>query len=453
MTSPRRFVPRRFGAALLSLALIAIGSAPAGARVFDPKTFTLENGLQVVVIENHRAPVVTHMVWYRAGSADEARGKTGIAHFLEHLMFKGTKSAPVGYFSDQIARRGGNENAFTTIDYTAYHQTVAVEHLPEMMRLEADRMVNLVLSDDVVLPERDVILEERRQRIDNDPGSKLQEMMRATLFLNHTYRNPTIGWENEIRRLTTEDALDWYRTWYAPNNAIVVISGDVTVDQVRPLAEKYYGAIPAREVPVRARPEEPAQFAPRRVSLASPQVQLPTWQRHYQAPSYRKGDTRHAYALDLLAEILGGGTSSRLYRALVVDSKVATSAGSAYTSENLDYGVFAIYGTAQAGGELPALEQAFEAEIARLLRDGVTAEEVARAKATMRADTVMARDSLFGPARIVGQALATGGTIEDVESWPDRIDAVTVEQVNEAARALFNPNLSVTALLMPEAAN
>jgi zinc protease len=444
---------RRAGLALLFVLSVGAVAAPAWAKVFDPKTFTLSNGLQVVIIENHRAPVVTHMVWYRAGSADEKRGKTGLAHFLEHLMFKGTKNHPVGYFSEEVARRGGNENAFTTIDYTAYHQTVAVEHLAEMMELEADRMANLVLTDDVVLPERDVILEERRQRIDNDPGAQLQEMMRAVLFLNHPYRNPTIGWANEMAQLTTDDALDWYRTWYAPNNAIVVISGDVTVDQVRPLAEKYYGVIPARPLPDRARPDEPAQFAPRRVVLRSPRVQLATWQRHYQAPSYRKGDTKYAYALDLLSHILGGGTSSRLYRALVVDSKVATSAGCAYTSENLDYGIFALYGSAQAGGDLDALERAFEAEIARLLKDGVSEDEIIRAKAQLRADTVIARDSLSGPARIVGQSLATGATIEEIESWPDRIDAVTVEQVNEAARALFQPNYSVTAILLPEGDN
>src|SRR5215813_12750674 len=254
----------------LSLRLVAVlaavatlASLSAQAAVFSPSTITLANGLQVVVIENHRAPVVTHMVWYRVGAADEVPGKTGIAHFLEHLMFKGTKTVPPEGFSEIVARLGGNENAFTTADYTAYFQSVAVEHLEEMMKLEADRMVNLVLTDDVVLPERDVILEERRQRIDNDPGAQLMEMARAVLFLNHPYRMPTIGWENEMRGLTTADALAWHTKWYEPGNAIVVISGDVTMDQVRPLAEKYYGALPATVVPARARPDEPAQFAPR----------------------------------------------------------------------------------------------------------------------------------------------------------------------------------------------
>src|SRR5882724_8845751 len=206
----------RLGAVVIAglFTLASLGGARAG--VFNPSTITLANGLQVVVIENHRAPVVTHMVWYRVGAADEVPGKTGIAHFHEHLMFKGTKTVPPGAFSEMVARLGGNENAFTTEDYTAYFQSVAVKHLETMMKLEADRMVNLVLTDDVVLPERDVILEERRQRVDNDPGSQLMEMARAALFLNHPYRMPTIGWEKEMRGLTTADAIAWHQEWYAP---------------------------------------------------------------------------------------------------------------------------------------------------------------------------------------------------------------------------------------------
>src|SRR5882672_10047319 len=318
-------------AALLAAAVVALASLSAArAAVFNPSTITLANGLQVVVIENHRAPVVTHMVWYRVGAADEARGKTGIAHFLEHLMFKGTKTVPPRAFSEIVARLGGSENAFTTEDYTAYFQSVSVDHLEEMMKLEADRMVNLVLTDDVVLPERDVILEERRQRIDNDAGSQLMEMARAALFLNLPLHTPTIGWETEMRGLTTADAIAWHQKWYEPGNAIVVISGDVTMDQVRPLAEKYYGAVPATAVPARARPDEPAQFAPRRVTKEDPRVQLASWSRLYQAPSYHRGAKEHAYALEVLAELLGGGTSSRLYRSLVVEQKLATSAGSNY---------------------------------------------------------------------------------------------------------------------------
>jgi len=439
-------------AALVAVAVVAFaGMSAARATVFNPSTITLANGLQVVVIENHRAPVVTHMVWYRVGAADEVPGKTGIAHFLEHLMFKGTKTVPPSGFSQIVARLGGSENAFTTEDYTAYFQSVAVEHLEEMMKLEADRMVNLVLTDDVVMPERDVILEERRQRIDNDPGSQMMEMARAALFLNHPYRMPTIGWENEMRGLTTADAIAWHQKWYQPSNAIVVISGDVTMDQVRPLAEKYYGVLPATVAPVRARPDEPAQFAPRRLTKEDPRVQLASWTRLYQAPSYHRGAKEHAYALEVLAELLGGGTSSRLYRSLVVEQKVATSAGSGYDGDNLDLSTFSLYASAQSGGGVDAIEPAMDAEIARLLKDGVTEDEVARAKKSLQAEAVKARDSLSGPARLVGAALATGSTIEDIEAWPDRIGAVTVADVNAAAKAVFDIDYSVTSILLPKA--
>ncbi len=431
--------------------MCALLPAPADAGVFNPSSVTLGNGLQVVVIENHRAPVVTHMVWYRAGAADEVPGKTGIAHFLEHLMFKGTKTVPPGGFSDMVARLGGSENAFTAQDFTAYFQSVAVDHLGEMMRLEADRMMNLVLTDAVVLPERDVILEERRQRVDNDPGSQLVEMMRAALFLNHPYRLPTIGWENEMRGLTTADAIAWHKKWYAPNNAVVVISGDVTMAQVRPLAEKHYGVLPAQPVPPRNRPEEPAQFAPRRLSLEDGRVQLASWSRLYQAPSYNRGAKEHAYALEVLAEIIGGGTSSRLYRSMVVEQKVATSAGAGYDADSVDLSVFSFYASAQPGGGVQTIEDAVEAEIARLLIDGVTEDEVDRAKASLQAEAVKARDSLSGPARIVGRVLASGGTIEDVESWPERIGAVTAADVQAAGRAVFDINYSVTGLLLPKA--
>jgi len=448
--TPRIPLMQCIRAALAAVLLACAAPQPAAAAVFDPSTVTLDNGLQVVVIENHRAPVVTHMVWYRAGAADEVPGKTGIAHFLEHLMFKGTKTMPPGAFSASVARLGGSENAFTTQDATAYFQSVAVEHLEEMMRLEADRMVNLVLTDDVVLPERDVILEERRQRIDNEPGSQLMEMMRASLFLNHPYRLPTIGWEHEMRGLTTADAIAWHKTWYAPNNAVVVISGDVTMAQVKPLAEKYYGVLSAQPMPARGRPQEPMQFAPRRVTLEDGRVQLASWTRLYQAPSYRVGATEHAYALEVLAEIVGGGTSSRLYRSLVVEQKVATSAGAGYNPDNLGPSIFNFYASAQSGGGVDDIERAVDAEIARLLAEGVTDEEVARAKKSLQAGSVKARDSLAAPARIVGRALVSGGSLEDVEAWPDRIGAVTAAAVTAAAKAVFDIDYSVTGILLPK---
>ena len=436
-------------AGLAAMLLVALPT-PAPAKVFSPESFTLENGLQVVVVENHRAPVVTQMVWYKVGAADEPLGKSGIAHFLEHLMFKGTTNTPVGEFSQLVARVGGNENAFTAQDYTAYFQTVAVEHLELVMRLEADRMANLVLDDSKVLPERDVILEERRQRTDNDPASQLAEQARAALFLNHPYRLPTIGWEHEMRGLTTEDAIDFYRRWYAPNNAALVIVGDVTADQVRPLAEKYYGVLPRREVPARVRLAEPPQVAPRQVTLESPQVDQPSWTRTYLAPSYHGGAKEHAYALEVLAQILGGGPTSRLYRHLTIDQGIATAVGVWYSPDAVDLGTFGVAASPQAGAEVPALAAAIDAELAAVLKDGVTEAELAAAKALLQADAVKARDSLSNPARTIGATLATGGTVEDVESWPDRIGAVTVDQVNAAARYVLKPESSVTSILLPK---
>jgi zinc protease len=422
----------------------------AESKVFDPQTFTLANGLQVVVVENHRAPVVTHMVWYKVGSADERSGHTGIAHFLEHLMFKGTKTEPPGAFSAEVARFGGDENAFTSSDYTAFFQSIAANHLEDVMRLEADRMANLVLTDKEVLPERDVILEERRQRIDNEPGSQLAEMMRAALFLNHPYRMPTIGWANEMRELTTADALDWYGHWYAPNNATLIIAGDVTAEQVRPLAEKYYGVIPKKDVPQRIRPQEPAQFAPRRVVMESSEVQQGQWSRQYQAPSYRLDPDKDAYALEVLAEVLGGSTTSRLYRRLVVDDRIAAGAGAYYDADNYDQSIFGVYAVPPPGDGPAKVESVVDEEIAHLLKDGVTEEEVAAAKKSMLSDAIKARDSSQAPARIIGAALSTGSTIEDIEAWPDRISAVTAAQVKTAAEHVLKINYSVTGILLPK---
>ena len=318
---------RRLGVLCSLAALVLTLGRPASARVFDPQSFTLENGLQVVVVTNRRAPIVNHMVWYKVGAADEEPGKSGLAHFVEHLLFKGTKNMKPGEFSELIARNGGRENAFTSYDYTGYFQTIASDRLELMMKHEADRMANLVLTDELVLPERDVILEERRTRVDNEPSGQLFEMARAALFMNHPYGISIIGWEHEMQQLTTEDALAFYERWYAPNNAVVVISGDVSLEEVRPLAEKYYGALEARPVPERVRPQEPKQMAPRRVTLTSPRVRQPSLSITYLAPSYNRGETQHAYALQVLSEIMGGGSVSRLYSSLVVEQGVAAGAG------------------------------------------------------------------------------------------------------------------------------
>jgi zinc protease len=437
---------------LLSLLLLVLPTAAgaAGEKQFNAETFTLANGLQVVVIENHRAPIVTQMIWYKVGSADERRGKTGLAHFLEHLMFKGTKETPPGGFSRLVAQNGGRENAFTTSDYTAYFQNVAADRLELVMKLESERMTGLQLNDAVVLPERDVIVEERHTRIDNSPAALLNEQINAALFLNHPYHNPVIGWEHEMRGLTTADALDFYRTWYAPNNAVLVVGGDVTLATVRALAEKYYGPLPMRSVPERRRAEEPPKVASERLVMKSPRAGEPSWSRSYLAPSYRLGETQYAYALQVLAEALGGGATSRLYRKLVLERNVALGAGAFYNPGALDYATFGFYATPQKGIAIADLEAALEAEVKEVLKEGLAQDEVERAKQHMQQQAVYARDSLDGPARIIGGALVTGRPLDDVETWPQHIGAVTLDQVNAAARLVIHDDTAVTGVLLPE---
>ncbi len=434
---------------------------PAEPRIVEatgqpiPETFTLANGMQVVVIEDRRAPVVTHMVWYRVGSADEPPGKSGIAHFLEHLMFKGTAKYPQGEFSATVARNGGQENAFTSYDYTGYYQRVARDRLPLVMELEADRMTGLTLTEEITLPERDVILEERSARIDNDPGALLSEQMNAMLYLAHPYGTPIIGWEHEMRALTFEDALSFYRTYYDPANAVLIVAGDINAEELRPLAEQFYGVVPtAGPKPKRTRPQDPPQRAARRVTLEDARVEQPYVRRAYLAPSYANGKPGEAEALDVLSEIIGGGATARIYKSVVVEQKIAVGASGWYSGSSLDDGSIGFYAIPADGISMEEAEAAIDAEIAKLLADGVTAEEVERAKRTLVADAIFAQDSQQSMARAYGSALTTGLTVEQAATWPDRVLAVTPEQVNKAARAYLKKERSVTGILKrPEQAS
>lgn len=437
------------------LAGILVTAAPATgvAGLFDPTTFSLDNGMQVVVVENHRAPVVAHWVWYRVGTADSPAGKSGLPHYLEHLMFKGTEKIPPGEFSKIVARHGGNDNAMTSYDFTAYFQMIAKDRLELVMGMEADRMVNLRITEEDAVTERDVILEERRMRVDNEPASLLNERVAAVQYLNHPYRLPVIGWFHEIESFTREDALEFYRTWYAPNNAVLVVVGDVTPEEVRELAQKTYGTVPARPVPERRRLQEPPQRSERQVEVRDARVRQPSIVVSYLAPSYVTEGSEHAYALEVLSELFGSGTTSRLYRSLVVDRGVAAGAGSYYRGSSLDPTTFRIYASPRPGVELAEVERALDEEIERLLSGGVSEEEVARVKKRMLAEATYARDSLAGVARIFGVALTTGQTVEDVETWPDRIAAVTREQVEAAARAVLVREHSVRGRLLPAEAD
>jgi zinc protease len=455
MTPAGRGCARR-GVGLLPLlflaALLAFARPAAATGLFAAETFTLSNGLQVVVVESRRAPVVVQMLFYKAGNADAPLGKSGIAHFLEHLMFKGTPSFPEGELSRRVALMGGEDNAFTTEDYTAFHQTVASQHLADIMQMEADRMTNLALAEGQVDSERDVIIEERRQDVDNDPHGQLDEMMQASLFLNHPYRLPVLGWLQEMEGLTRADELDFYRRWYAPNNAVLVISGDTTAAEVRRLAEATYGKIPARAVPARDRVKEPTAFAPRRLTLHDPSISQASWRRYYLAPTYHEGLPRQPYAIDVLAEVLGGGPTSRLYRDLVVDKGVATSVGAYFDGNYLDYGRFTLAASPPVGGDPGKLEAAMDAALAKLLATGIDDKELAAAKAHLEADAIKARDGLMGPAQSFGIGLATGVSFDEIQSWRDRIAAVTSSDVMAAARKILHPETSATGELLPEAA-
>lgn len=448
-----RFFLRRCAATLLGASLLLIVALPVSAGLFNPQTFTLSNGMQVVVVTDRRAPVVYHMVWYKVGAADEPVGKSGIAHLFEHLMFKGTKQVGPGEFSKIVARNGGRENAFTSYDFTAYFQTVARDKLELVMRLEADRMANLVLTDEAVLPEVQVVLEERRSRTDNEPTALFQEQMAAVQFLSHPYGIPVIGWQHELERLTAEDARAFYKKYYAPNNAVLVVAGDISAEELKPLAEKYYGVVPRRPVPQRLRSQEPPQIAARRVDMEHPQVRQPSWSRSYLAPSRSAGETKYAVPLELLTEILGGGATSRLYRSLVVDGKQAVSAGAYYDSTSLDQTRFYIYVTPAQGTDVETVETSVDRVLADLVRDGVTTEELERARNGMLADAVYARDSLGTATRVFGQALTTGLTVKDIEDWPDKVRAVTAEEVVAAARYVLDMRRSVTGTLKPQPAS
>ena len=431
--------------------LTANAEAAAYATGEQVKDFKLENGLSVVVIPDHRAPVVTHMIWYRNGSADDPQGKSGIAHFLEHLMFKGTRTHPKGAFSEAVAEIGGQENAFTSNDYTAYFQRVAKEHLGTMMSYEADRMTGLVLTDEIVAPERDVVMEERRMHCDADPSAQLNEAVQAALFTHHPYGKPIIGWGHEIEGLGREDALAYYRRFYTPENAILVVAGDVEPEEALRLAELHYGKIPARgEPPMRSRPREPSPVARRLVTVHDEKVEQPSWQRCYLTPSQSTAARGEAEALEVLAHLLGGGQTSLMYDALVLNSKQAVAAGAYYMGNALDDTRFYLYAVPAQDVELPVLDAAVDSVIQKFIAGGVDSEALDRAKTRLIAEAIYAQDSQAMLARWYGASLATGQTIRDVQEWPARIEAVSAEDILSAASKWLDRRRAVTGYLLPE---
>ncbi|MGX5805270.1 M16 family metallopeptidase [Bradyrhizobium sp. Arg314] len=437
-------------ALLITAGLTLAGSALAadGGKVTD---FLLDNGMEVVVIPDHRAPIVTHMVWYKTGSADGPPGKSGIAHFFEHLMFKATTNHAAGEFDRAVSEIGGSNNAFTSYDYTAFHETVPPSALEQMMGFEADRMRNLILTDDVIKTERDVILEERRLRIENNPVAILGEEVDAALWQNQPYRIPVIGWMHEMEQLNRTDAAAFYDKYYRPNNAVLIVAGDVEPETVKALAEKTYGKV-ARgpDLPPRIRPVEPEQNTRRTVTLSDARVSVPSVSTQWVVPSYHTAKLGEAEALDLLAEILGDGNRSRLYQELVVKRGIASSVSANFEGTMLDDTNFTVYVAPRADAKLDHVEAAVDAEVARIASDGVTWDELEKAKDRYIRSETFARDNQYALANIYGLTLVTGGNVEDVQQWPDRIRKVTTDEVKAVAAHYLELARSTTGYLLPQ---
>ncbi len=427
--------------------------AQQGTKVFNAETFKLDNGLEIVVIPNNRAPIVTHMVWYRVGAADETTGKSGIAHFMEHLMFKGSTGLAPGEFSKTVRSLGGNDNAFTSQDYTAYYQSIAVEHLEKVMTMEAGRMRGMAPPLEEVESERKVILEERRQRTDNNPQSRFSEQMGAALYVNHPYGTPIIGWFHEMEKLTWEDAKNFYDKWYGPNNAILVVSGAVTRQQVHEMAQRIYGSLQPITLPPRQRTISPPLHGQPKMILHHPAVRQPVVQRSYRVPSYRQ-NAKDSLALQVLEEIVGGGPTSRFYKSLVVDQKLATTVSLSYRAESWDDSILIVHAAPAPDIHPEKIEQAIESELRKLVKDGITEDELRDAKTSLQDAAIYARDSLSGPAMIFGYGLATGASVDDIEYWPDQIEKVSAQQILSVAQRYLDPDQKfdhppVTGYLLP----
>lgn len=431
-----------------------LAAAPLMAQAAGEVTeFTLENGMQVVVIEDHRSPAVTHMVWYRAGAADELPGQSGIAHFLEHLMFKATDDLASREFSRIVEENGGSDNAFTSWDYTAYHQRIAADRLGLMMEMEADRMRDLVLDPIEVDTERQVIIEERAQRVDTSASGLFNEQLSAATYLNHPYGRPIIGWRHEMEELSLQDARDWYETHYHPNNAILIVAGDATPDEVRALAEEHYGPIPANPdiaaTESRQRPTEPPHIAERRVMYEDARVANPYVSINYLAPERNPGDQEEAAALTLLAEILAGsGFTAVLPREMQLEDERSLFVGAYYGGINLDATTFTLINMPLPGTSLEQAEADILAEIDEFLEEGFDPAQLDRIRFQIEAARIYEEDDAAGLARAYGTALTSGLTVADVQAWPDVLSAVTVDDIMEAARTVFSQGATTTGYLM-----
>lgn len=435
---------------LVPALFVAVLSGPTFATAETTFEKTLPNGLTVIVREDHRAPTAVHMVWYRAGAMDEKDGTSGVAHVLEHMMFKGTKTLKPGEFNQRVAEAGGRDNAFTSLDYTAYFQIVPKGALPEMMRLEADRMANLQLSAEEFAAEIQVVMEERRLRTEDNPESRAYETLQAAAFMAHPYRRPIIGWMDDLKNMSWQDARDWYRAWYAPNNAYVVVVGDVDHREVFKLAGQTYGKHKAKPLPVRKPQNEPEQKGMRRVTVKAP-AQLPYLLMAWKAPKLLDIDQdREPYALEVLSALLDGNDAARLPKRLVRGEKIAQSAGAGYDASVRGETQFILAGQPAAGKTVAELEAALRAEIRRVQDEGVTDEELKRVKTQVVASQVYKRDSLMAQAMEIGQMEAVGLSWRDNDKLIDRIKSVTAEEVQAVAKKYFGDDTLTVAVLDPQ---
>ena len=433
-------------AGVLSLAL----AAPLTAQA-NPHEKTLSNGMRVIVKEDHRAPTVVHMVWYRTGAMDEQDGSSGLAHMLEHMMFKGTQSVGPGEFSKRVAAVGGRDNAFTSRDYTAYFQQVPKRALPEMMALEADRMANLKLDPKEFAPELKVVMEERRMRTDDNPQALVYERLNATAFQVHPYRRPVIGWMDDLAHMTWQDAENWYQRWYTPGNATLVVVGDVDHQALFKLAEQHYGQIKSRALPERRILAEPQQLGIKRINVKAP-AKLPYLLMAWKAP--RLNDVmqdRDPYALEMLAAVLDGHDASRLSKNLVRGSRIAQSAGAGYDGTVRGEAMFLLAGQPATGHSVAALETALRAEIRQIQEQGVTEAELARVKNQLIAGQIYKRDSMMGQAMEIGMLEVIGMHWQDIDRMVEQLRSVTAEEVQAVARKYFGDDTLTIATLEPQA--
>ncbi len=447
---------------ILIIIAVILCSAPSMAmdKVFNAKSYMLDNGLQIVVVENHRAPVITHMIWYRVGAADEPRGQSGIAHFLEHLMFKGQKHAVLGdleagEFSKIVRSLGGNDNAFTSQDFTAYFQSISNKHLERVMKMEAGRMRGMFIPQEGFVSEKKVIQEERRQRTDNDPRAQMSEQMREALFPNHPYSIPIIGWMHEIEGLKYQEVMDFYHKYYAPNNAVLIVSGDVSADQVFEIAKRTYGIIERSDMLERSWIKSPPFIAKTAISLEHPTIKEPVFRRSYRVPSANQSK-QESLILEVLEDIIGGGSTSRLYKSLVVEQKIATNISLSYNSAAWDDATLSIAVNPASKEKIADVKAAIDNELRKIINDGISVKELSESIMRMQNNAIYARDSLTGPAMIIGYSLITGSSLDDIEHWPQQIESVTIEQIQEVTRKYLNPDVPyktppIDGVLLPKA--